>query len=261
MDQAIDRKHRTYSEIRHRRTHQPRHTYTFLRLLARARDRQKAPWWWAAGAQQAMMRARAHVPQEIQQALAMARMTALRKPDGGVRGIATGDAFRRLVARTLAKQWADVFDNATRPYQFALQARAGTDALAAHVRVAIAQRRDAVLVSLDGRSAYDCMSRLAFLSKLRDVAPELSSLSSACFMANHRSTAGGTTASASGKSSEQGDALAPRCMHWGSTSRDCRRGCRTLPRVQKPFSSSDSSPAAEQAAPQRGHSGGPDYLY
>ena len=131
-----------------RRTHQPRHTYTFLRLLARARDRQKAPWWWAAGAQQAMVRARAHVPQEIQQALAMARMTALRKPDGGVRGIATGDAFRRLVARTLAKQWADVFDNAMRPYQFAFQARAGTDALAAHVRVAIAQRRDAVLVSL-----------------------------------------------------------------------------------------------------------------
>ena len=104
--------------------------------------------------------ARAHVPQEIQQARAMVRMTALRKPDGGVRGIATGDAFRRLVARTLAKQWADVFDNATRPYQFALQARAGTDALAAHVRVAIAQRRDAVLVSLNGRSAYDCMSRV-----------------------------------------------------------------------------------------------------
>ena len=116
--------------------------------------------------------ARAHIPQEIQQALAIARMTALRKPYGGVRGIAAGDAFRRLVAHKLAKQWFDVFDNATRPYQFALQARAGTDALAA-VRVAIAQRRDAVLVSLDGRSAYDCMSRLAFLSKLRDVAPEL----------------------------------------------------------------------------------------
>ena len=71
-------------------------------------------------------------------------------------------------------QWATVFDEATRrPYQFALQARAGTDALAAHVRVALAQRSDAVLVSLDGRSAYDSMSRAAFLSKLREVAPEL----------------------------------------------------------------------------------------
>ena len=121
----------------------------------------------------ATLLARAHVPPEIQTALAMARLTALRKPDGGVRGIATGDAFRRLVSRTLAKQWATVFDEATRPYQFALQARAGTDALAAHVRVALAQRSDAVLVSLDGRSAYYSMSRAAFLSKLREVAPEL----------------------------------------------------------------------------------------
>ena len=121
----------------------------------------------------ATLLARAHVPPEIQTVLAMARLTALRKPDGGVRGIATGDAFRRLVSRTLAKQWATVFDEATRPYQFALQARAGTDALAAHVRVALAQRSDAVLVSLDGRSAYDSMSRAAFLSKLREVAPEL----------------------------------------------------------------------------------------
>ena len=97
----------------------------------------------------------------------MARLTVLRKPDGCVRGIATGDAFRRLVARTPAKQWAAVFDEATRPYQFALQARAGTDALAAHVRVALAQRGDAVVVSLDGRRAHDSMSRAAFLSKLR----------------------------------------------------------------------------------------------
>ncbi|CAE7243838.1 unnamed protein product [Symbiodinium natans] len=35
---------------------------------------------------------------------------------------------------------------------------------------AFAKGRDAVLVSLDGRSAYDSMSRLAFLSHLREVA-------------------------------------------------------------------------------------------
>ena len=66
----------------------------------------------------------------------MARLTALRKPDGGVRGIATGDAFRRLVARTLAKQWAPTIDQATRPFQFAMQSRAGTDALVLSVRAA-----------------------------------------------------------------------------------------------------------------------------
>ena len=95
--------------------------------------------------------ARAPVPAVIRTALAMARLAALRKPDGGVRGLATGDAFRRLVARALAEQWASVFDRATRPYQIALQARAGTDALAAQVRIALAQRRDAASPGLVGR--------------------------------------------------------------------------------------------------------------
>ena len=47
---------------------------------------------------------------------------------GGVRGIATGDVFRRLVSRAVAKTWARVFDEATGPCPYALQARAGTDA-------------------------------------------------------------------------------------------------------------------------------------
>ena len=61
--------------------------------------------------------AQARVPPAVAAALALARMTALQKPDGGVRGIATGDVFRRLVSRALAKTWASTFDDATRPYQ------------------------------------------------------------------------------------------------------------------------------------------------
>ena len=47
-----------------------------------------------------------HVRQLFCQGLAavrLGRMTALQKPDGGVRGIIVGDYFRRLVSRTLAK--------------------------------------------------------------------------------------------------------------------------------------------------------------
>ena len=117
--------------------------------------------------------AQACVPTEECKVLAMSRLTALRKPDGGVRGIATGGTFRRLVSKTLAREWVAKFDQATRPIQLALQARAGTDALAAHVRAALETRPGAVLVSLDGRSAYNSMSRAAFLGKLREVAPEL----------------------------------------------------------------------------------------
>ena len=57
--------------------------------------------------------ANAQVPANVVPGLALARLTALRKPDGGVHGIATGDVFRCLVSRALAKGWATTFDRAT----------------------------------------------------------------------------------------------------------------------------------------------------
>ena len=56
-----------------------------------------------------------------------ATMTALQKPDGGVRGIATGTSFRRLVAKTLARQFGKAVEATCAPFQFALLTRAGTD--------------------------------------------------------------------------------------------------------------------------------------
>ena len=55
----------------------------------------------------------------------------------------------------------------------AFQSRAGIDAIVATVRAALDSREDVVVVSLDGRSAYDSISRAAFLVKLQEVAPEL----------------------------------------------------------------------------------------
>ena len=68
--------------------------------------------------------ARGEVPAEVVEVLRMGRMTALRKPDGGVRGIVVGDMFRRLVSRTLAKQFAKRGEDATSPHQYALKTRA-----------------------------------------------------------------------------------------------------------------------------------------
>eukprot|EP00439_Symbiodinium_sp_Y106_P010376 s2888_g1.t1 len=49
----------------------------------------------------------ARVPADVAAALGLSRLTALRRPGGGVRGIATGDTFRRLVSRSLARTFAD----------------------------------------------------------------------------------------------------------------------------------------------------------
>ena len=105
--------------------------------------------------------------------LSTARLTALSKPNGGVRGIATGEVLRRLASRVLARQYAEIFDAATRPFQYALRTRAGTDCLAAILRTAAELDESATIVSLDGRAAYDTVSRAAMFHKLFEVAPAL----------------------------------------------------------------------------------------
>ena len=113
------------------------------------------------------------MPSEVAAGIALTCITALRKPGGGVRGIATGDVFRRLVSRTLAGSWTPLFDEATRPYQYALRTRAGVDALTARLRATLDRDPATTVVSLDGRSAYDCISRAIFCCKLQEVAPAL----------------------------------------------------------------------------------------
>ena len=70
------------------------------------------------------------VPEEIIEALRLGRLTALSKPDGGVRGIVVGDILRRMVARTIAKQIAKQVEAATAPFQYALSTKAGCECVA-----------------------------------------------------------------------------------------------------------------------------------
>ena len=62
--------------------------------------------------------AQARILAEVSPALMSARLTALAKPDGGVRGIATGSSVRRLVGRTLAKQFTKLFEAECAPFQY-----------------------------------------------------------------------------------------------------------------------------------------------
>ena len=71
--------------------------------------------------------AQERVPVDIQGPLMSARLTALSKNDGGVRGIATGCTFRRLVARSLARQFAEDFEKECAPFQYARTVHASRD--------------------------------------------------------------------------------------------------------------------------------------
>ena len=57
--------------------------------------------------------AKGDVPIEVVSWVRMGRITALRKEDGGVRGITVGDILRRLVARTIAQQISKVVEEST----------------------------------------------------------------------------------------------------------------------------------------------------
>ena len=101
------------------------------------------------------------VPHKIVKAIWLGRMTALRKPDGGVWGIVVGDFLRRLVAHTLAQQFSKAFLEATTPFQFALSTKAGRDPRVANIDEFGRGRN-----SVDGVGAFDLISRNAMVSGL-----------------------------------------------------------------------------------------------
>ena len=92
-----------------------------------------------------------------------------------MRGIVAGPVLRRLVCRAVAQQYGDRLLAVTAPYQYALQTRAGTEALAHILRFLTDMDPDTVVVSLDGVGAFDHVRRSAFMRKLME-RPELHAL-------------------------------------------------------------------------------------
>ena len=77
-----------------------------------------------------------------------------------------GNQATILVTRTLAQQFADHFDAACRPYQYALSTRSGAEALVHTLQVLTETSLTATVLSVDGVGAYDHVSRQAMLEAL-----------------------------------------------------------------------------------------------
>ena len=103
------------------------------------------------------------VPHDILKAIRLGRLTALQKPDGGVRGIVVGDTFTRLVARTLAKQISKRVEAATAPFQYALKTKAGCECVAHVLQTLTDLDPESTVMSIDVVGAYDLISRNAML--------------------------------------------------------------------------------------------------
>ena len=113
--------------------------------------------------------ARARMLAEVVKAIRLGRITALEKPDGGVKGIVVGDVFRRVIARTMAQQNSKFAEGATHQFLCALSTRAGTECVTHIVQALISENPETTILSVDGIGAYDLISRNAMFQGLRDM--------------------------------------------------------------------------------------------
>ena len=80
--------------------------------------------------------------------LRLGRLVALQKHARGIRALVMGDAFRRLVSRTLAQPGTQL-PEACAPFQYALATRAGTEALAHAFRFVAEPHQSGTVINVE----------------------------------------------------------------------------------------------------------------
>ena len=114
-------------------------------------------------------------------AFLLGALTPLRKPDGGIRPIAVPEPLRRLVGRTLCRQYKDSFATALSPQQCAVGLEGGAEVMHKSVAAFAEAHPDYVFFKLDARNAYNSMHRRAAVDSLIEEFPELAGLVSLCY--------------------------------------------------------------------------------
>ena len=179
--------------------------------------------------------AQALVPGSVVDIVRMGILTALSKPDGGVRGIVEGDVIRHLVARTISQQLASTVERATSPHQYAMTTRAGCECVAHALQGLTELDPQATVTSIDGVGALGLISRRAMLEGLREV--NAAAVPFARLFYGQRSEYmweddfGETHTISQGEGGEQGNAMMPLlffprptpCSRGGGPSLDTRR--------------------------------------
>ena len=172
------------------------------------------------------------MPDEIIEAIRLGRLTALSKPDGGVREIVVGDILRRLVARTITKQIAKKVEAATALPQYALSTKAGCECVA-HVLQSLTDLSPEVTVtSIDGVGAYDLISRNAMLEgllRMEGVLPFVRMFYNGPSTYLWEDEMGSHNTSHKGREGGKATTSCPCCSHWANTSplSKHKRGCLT----------------------------------
>ena len=111
------------------------------------------------------------LPESTAAALALSKLTPLRKPGGGVRPIAAPAVLRRLAGKALVNPRKKELAEALAPHQFAIGIAAGAELLAHCVRACCEADPAVVVPALDAKNVYCPASREACLNELEALAP------------------------------------------------------------------------------------------
>ena len=105
-----------------------------------------------------------------------ASLCALRKKDGGIRPIAVGCSYRRLVAKASIKKYSSVLGSKLRPVQLGYGTSGGCEASVHAVRQYAEANSDTdkVITKLDMCNAFNCLRRDVVLDEVKKHLPGLS---------------------------------------------------------------------------------------
>ena len=148
----------------------------------------------------------------VRNSLCSASLTALPKKDGGLRPVAVGETWRRLVGKLLAKADAEQVREHLEPLQVGVGTKLGAEAVVHVVRQWLGRRNmdtDRVLASMGLSNAFNCLDRSAFRQAVRRVVPSWTPWVDFCYSETTPLYLGRSSTLNSARGVQQGDPLGP----------------------------------------------------
>ncbi|KAA8496275.1 Retrotransposable element [Porphyridium purpureum] len=139
---------------------------------------------------------------------AHARLIPLRKPDGGVRPIAIGEIFRRVLGRLAVTSLAHDAVETLAPDQYGVGRMAGLEAMVMRTRLAVLENPGWGVLKVDISNAFNTVRRPAFMRLVQAQFPHLWPLVRTCY-ASPAPLRAGKHVLKSESGVQQGDPLAP----------------------------------------------------
>jgi len=152
-----------------------------------------------------------NIPDHARKAFFSARLVALRKKDGGVRPIAIGTVYRRLVCKLVARRASAAVAEELRPVQLGVGTQLGCEA-AVHAIREYAEAHNGtpnhLIVKLDIKNAFNAVNRSAILREIQRRFPAAAPLAQQAY-SQPSPLYLGTTLIWSCRGVQQGDPLGP----------------------------------------------------